>query len=210
MAQNYEVFLADKPLLICSQIVDNSGLEELVHFDYTKPEDLNHVATQLLDNQDVKGGCIVHKDAKAVWKAFKKRYKRLNAAGGFVLDEQGRVLAIRRLGLWDLPKGKLETGESVAECAVREVEEECGIKDITLGDQLSTTWHTYEHKGRSILKRTDWFLMHASADQTLIPQHEEAIEEVKWLDEKGIEELLEDTYNSIRQVVQAGLNHPKI
>ena len=153
MAQNYEVFLADKPLLICAQHVEASALTDLTHFSYSSPDDLDEVVSQLLDNQSVKGACIVHSNAKSVWQAFKKRYKRLNAAGGFVLDEQGRLLGIHRLGVWDLPKGKREQGEGFAECAVREVQEECGVTGITLGDKIYTTWHTYEHKGRAIIKK---------------------------------------------------------
>lgn len=209
MAQNYEVFLADKRLLICREIVDNSAFAGMLRFDYSGPDDWQAIIAQLLEHQSVSEGYILHEQPKGVWRSFKKNFKRLDAAGGVVRDEQGRLLAIRRLGVWDLPKGKLEKGESIEECALREVEEECGITGIELGELVYTTWHTYVHKEKDILKRTYWFAMKASSDQDLVPQHEEHIERVEWLDVDGVSRLMADTYSSIRQVLRAELNRPR-
>ena len=52
-------------------------------------------------------------------------------------------LAGERLGVWDLPKGKVEKSEDIEQAAVREVQEECGLVDVRLVAPLTSTWHTY-------------------------------------------------------------------
>lgn len=137
------------------------------------------------------------------WQAFQRQHEFVLAAGGLVVDEQGRLLAIRRLGKWDLPKGKVERGEAVELGAVREVQEECGLQEVELVRPLMSTWHTYERKGRQHLKRTDWFLMRGSAAEVLTAQVEEDIEEVRWLDAEGLRMMEADTYPSLLPVLAA-------
>jgi 8-oxo-(d)GTP phosphatase len=98
-----------------------------------------------------------------------------------VLDEQGRLLVIRRLGRWDLPKGKVDKGEAIDDAALREVQEECGIASLDLGPRVARTWHTYPRNGEQHLKRTDWYPDAHHFRQTLVPQHDEGIEEVRWI-----------------------------
>jgi len=107
----------------------------------------------------------------------------VTAAGGviFRMDAAGiQVLTIRRNGNWDLPKGKMEAGETVQSCAVREVSEELGIAPPIIVCSLDATWHMYEMEGESYGKTTHWFLMVSNAE-TFIPQTEELIEEVRWV-----------------------------
>jgi 8-oxo-dGTP pyrophosphatase MutT (NUDIX family) len=200
MRQNYEVFLADKPLLICDNEVENSAYHELERWH--SEGDLSGAIERIQDD-DCPGLVIFTKDPDQCWRVFKKHFVRLNAAGGAVMDERGRLLGIHRSGKWDLPKGKLEPGESVEEGARREVMEECGIRQVALGEPLYVTWHCYEHQGKPILKRTDWFRMTASSGEALKPQHEEQIDEVRWLNDEGIDHLRADTYCSIKKVVDA-------
>jgi 8-oxo-dGTP pyrophosphatase MutT (NUDIX family) len=106
----------------------------------------------------------------------------VTAAGGVIFrkDAAGiQVLIIRRNGHWDLPKGKLEPGESVQACAVREVSEELGIDPSIIVCSLDATWHIYEMEGESYGKTTHWYLMVNHA-QSFVPQAEENIEEVRW------------------------------
>ncbi len=137
------------------------------------------------------------------WQAFRADHEFVAAAGGVVVDELGRLLAIRRLGKWDLPKGKVEKKEEMEDAAVREVEEECGLEQVVLIKPVTSTWHTYERKKKHYLKRTDWFLMRASSKEKLTPQSEEDIEEVQWLDEDGIHMMEGDTYPSLLPVITA-------
>lgn len=112
---------------------------------------------------------------------YESLYKIIEAAGGVVRNEKDEVLMIFRRSFWDLPKGKIDKGESREEAAVREVEEETGIENIDLGGYITTTLHTYKGKnGKRILKRTFWYKMQTSA-MKLIPQTEEDIEQAVWV-----------------------------
>lgn len=139
------------------------------------------------------------------WKFFKEHHKPITAAGGVVVDESGNLLVINRLGKWDLPKGKMEVGERPAETALREVAEECGISGLELGEELPGTYHTYPHKGREVLKHTHWFLMHYRGSETLTPQVEEDISEVKFMTAAEVAVALENTYESLKPLFEVYL-----
>ena len=139
----------------------------------------------------------------ADWDAFRADYKFVLAAGGVVNDEQGRLLVIRRLGKWDLPKGKVDEGEGIEAAAIREVQEECGLDRLTMIKPMPSTWHTYERKGKQHLKRTDWFLMRGSSAERLVPQYEEDIEEVKWAAADELPVIKSETYASLLPVFEA-------
>ncbi len=149
------------------------------------------------------GGVDVYANDFDAWQVFYDDHIFVLAAGGVVEDENGRLLAIKRLGKWDLPKGKVEKAEAVEAGAVREVQEECGLKRVQLIKPVTSTWHTYERKGKQHLKRTDWFLMRASSTEELTAQSEEDIQEVRWLDEAGVRMMEADTYPSLLPVLQA-------
>jgi ADP-ribose pyrophosphatase YjhB (NUDIX family) len=142
-------------------------------------------------------------DDGAPWDAFRHGYKFVLAAGGAVTDELGRLLVIRRLGKWDLPKGKVDEGEVIEAAALREVNEECGLTELRIVQPMPSTWHTYERKGKQHLKRTDWFLMRGSYKEVLVPQHEEDIEEVKWVGRDELGEIKADTYPALLEVFAA-------
>jgi len=133
---------------------------------------------------------------------FSKRFKFIEAAGGLVLNDKGKVLMIHRLGVWDLPKGKIEKSEFPSNAAAREIKEECGIGKLKIIKELPSTYHIYEMKGKKYLKRTYWFLMTCSDDSKPVPQAEENIDEVRWMSKtrmKGINS--KNTYASILEVL---------
>ena len=127
------------------------------------------------------------------------------AAGGLVTNPQGQILWIFRRGFWDLPKGKLDEGETIQTCAVREVEEETGIKNIRLHDLLKFTNHTYfdTHLNQEVLKRTYWFHMTIPTEQKGIPQATEDIEKIEWHSLATAKHCLVQTYPSIIEVIEA-------
>jgi hypothetical protein len=102
---------------------------------------------------------FVHPDIKKIIKTLLSRLKIIKAAGGLVKNGKGEYLFIHRLGKWDLPKGKIEENEKMSEGAVREVEEECGIRVDYLGKKITTTYHTYYMGGKFVLKETEWYDM---------------------------------------------------
>lgn len=167
------------------------------------PEEMGHLAALLTERPEVRGMHVFGADRERLWNWFRAGYRFVQAAGGAVTDEHGRLLVIHRMGRWDLPKGKVEQGEPIDVAAVREVREECGLLDIQLLRPLCQTWHTYERKGVPHLKRTDWFLMSAGSSGPLAAQTEEDIDEVRWADAEGLAELRRDTYPSLHRVIKA-------
>ena len=131
------------------------------------------------------------------WESFCAGYKLIAAAGGLVYNDKNQLLMIFRNGKWDLPKGKLEVGENIEQCAIREVEEECGISGLTITQQLQETYHAYEINGQKILKRTYWFEMKTSFKGNLVPQTKEGITESVWVDKEDIAEKLENSFGNI-------------
>ncbi len=127
-------------------------------------------------------------------------YTQINAGGGLVENENGEYLMIFRNGFWDLPKGKQEEGEDISLTALREVEEECGIGNLQLGELICITHHTYQMNGLNMLKHTYWYKMHYCGKHTLKPQTEENIQEAKWVKKEDVPQYLENTYPSIKEV----------
>ena len=137
------------------------------------------------------------------WESFCANYVLIEAAGGLVYNDRNQLLMIFRHGKWDLPKGKLEVGENIEQCAIREVEEECGVSGLIITKQLQETYHTYEINEQKILKRTYWFEMESSFKGDLEPQTEEGITKVVWVDKQDIAEKLENSYGNIIELLQA-------
>ena len=135
------------------------------------------------------------------WESFKSFFTLIEAAGGFVQNENHELLCIHSLGKWDLPKGKLEKNEQIDECAIREVEEECGIENLKITSPVFHTYHTYRLKGTHILKRTHWFKM-STKTQELTPQTEEDITDVIWADESKRAKISANTYPNIKLVME--------
>lgn len=107
----------------------------------------------------------------------------VTAAGGYVVrpGEAGpEVLVIFRRGVWDLPKGKRDPGETIEACALREVREEVGVEDLRLGLPVGTTLHGYPRGGGYHVKTTHWFLMRTS-ETHFTPEAREGIEKVRWM-----------------------------
>lgn len=132
---------------------------------------------------------------------FFDNFRFIQAAGGIVINKKNELLFIKRHGVWDLPKGKIEQTESPETAAVREIEEECGIKAPLLEKKLISTFHTYNAYGDYWLKQTFWYSLSYSGDAPLIPQEEEGITEVKWISAENLSTVRKNTYASILDVI---------
>ncbi|MBY0425729.1 MAG: NUDIX hydrolase [Cytophagales bacterium] len=141
---------------------------------------------------------LVVQDKSETSKIIKRYFKIIKAAGGLVIKDD-KFLLIYRLKKWDLPKGKLEKNETVEEGAIREVEEECGVK-VKANGKLGNTWHTYSRSGKRLLKKTSWYLMTCLDDRKMKPQTEEDIEAIGWFTAEEVEEKLHNSYGSIIEV----------
>ena len=135
------------------------------------------------------------------WESFCANYMLIEASGGLVYNDSNQLLMIFRNSKWDLPKGKLEFGENIEDCAIREVEEECGVSGLRITQQLQETYHTYMKNGEKILKCTYWFSMRSSFKGELLPQINEGITAAIWVQEKDIAEKLENSFGNIEDLL---------
>lgn len=154
--------------------------------------------------ESCKSATIVTDDPEATFEALCEEFKVVRAAGGVVTNDKGELLMINLRNRWDLPKGHIEAGESSDSAALREVIEETGIEAKIVGTKpLATTWHAYNIYGPWELKSTDWWRMRTTSDVTPTPQCEEGITEVRWMGSEARTEALNNTYETIKEVVRA-------
>ena len=140
---------------------------------------------------------------------IKGSYKVIKAAGGVVVKD-GKWLLMYRRKKWDLPKGKLDKGENSRTAAIREIEEETGVR-ASVKDKICTTWHTYSLNNSRILKRTKWYLFDCIDDSKMQPQAEEQIEKLDWFTQPEANTILINSYSSIRYVIESlnNIHDPK-
>jgi len=202
-----KIYFNDKPLFLCdalnAEINAYAHHDDAVYIDEFSTPAVNSMIHEMRQEK-VHAGIFVHEPLEELRKAFWKKFILIKAGGGLVKNEKGEVLFMFRRGKWDLPKGKLDDGETLEACALREVQEETGLRDLHLEGPLLVTWHTYDESGKHILKETHWYMMKASESQALLPQQEEQITELKWVGKKGFPTLLANTFPSIVDVIKAG------
>ena len=131
--------------------------------------------------------------------------KKIEAAGGLVINEKNEILCIFRRGKWDLPKGKIENGETPEIAAIREVKEETGIIELNIHSFICETSHIYfdTYIQEEVLKIVYWYKMNALSTEILIPQITEDIEKIEWISLTHISNILNNTYPSITQIIQS-------
>jgi ADP-ribose pyrophosphatase YjhB (NUDIX family) len=195
----YVVFVNDKPIIVTSSqkkendypvyMLKNSVAEEVIH---------------KLKNKKINGVNLYTPNLEKDWSAFINTFDIVSAAGGVVVNPQKEILFIYRSEKWDLPKGRIEKGESIEETALREVAEECGISNLKLIKSLLTTYHVYYQNGLK-LKETFWFLMTSDDQQELIPQLEEGITKAVFKNELEITKALKNSYKNIELVYDSYL-----
>ena len=158
-------------------------------------------ALKSLNEKGDQAAFIYTKDPKKIFKKIKSKFNSIEAAGGIVYNPKGNILTIKRLGKWDFPKGKKENKETWKECALREVEEECGVSNLKLDKLLVTTYHSYSMNGKKYLKKTKWYKMYLKNYSNTTPQLEEDITEIAWLHPSMCLKNDFDTYSSIKEML---------
>lgn len=164
------------------------------HQDFPKLLEIfqNHLVIQNL--------FVGNSNVERLFEQFASNFTVLDAAGGLVQNSKGEFLLIFRRNRWDLPKGKVEKGEGMEVAALREVEEETGISELSVQRLLTITYHTYIQDGQPILKRTFWYAMKCLGNQKLIPQVEEDIVKVEWVSQGNLSNYLNSSYSNIQAV----------
>lgn len=203
----YKIYINDIPFILSADL----SLAQQVPGDKTQivaryngsPKIFLNYADMLEKGRQLDSITIFSEDLEQLWVDFCSNFKLIEAAGGCVFNAQGELLVIYRRGSWDLPKGKIDPGETPEQAAVREVEEETGIGEISLGDFLGHTYHTYrDPKERRILKRTYWYRMQ-TPQKDLTPQTEEDIEVAEWvLPVPFLDQPKLEIYRSIQEVIE--------
>jgi len=203
MRRKYEVYIDGKPLTIVDRPEARYGSQQVLIREVRTSGDVRE-ALEGWGSRPRAEALVLHgADVDEVWELFSGLYVFVQAAGGCVTDERKRLLVIHRLGVWDLPKGKVEEGEAVEAAALREVREECGLVKLDLWKRLCETWHTYERNDRRFLKRTDWYLMRGSGSEEPVAQTEEDISEARWMTPVEVAAMKATTYPSLRKVITA-------
>lgn len=200
-----KIYFDDKPVYLCSEITPE--LNEILHHpDAVFIDEVSNAAIKSLLHEIVKeefhAGVLLSDDFEELKKAFFKHFTPIEAAGGVVENDKKEILFIFRLGKWDLPKGKVEKGEDIADTAVREVEEETGVANLKLKKKVGETYHTYNAFGKHFIKTTHWYYITCPSGQNTKPQTEEDIAEVKWVKASNIQKPLENTYPSIKDILE--------
>jgi 8-oxo-dGTP pyrophosphatase MutT (NUDIX family) len=204
---NIQIYFNNKFIELSSNDIQNSQNQAIKKSYLLNDNKLNFnkiIDEFLFDpsNDNIK---IVSSDLNSLLELFKFKFYYIEAAGGFI-EKDNEFLFIHRQGIWDLPKGKLEKGETIINAAIRECEEECGIKQLTITKQLSSTFHLYKYKKGFALKQSYWFYMKSDYSKKLTPQLEEDIDEVKWFSKHEIETIIiKHTYYTIRDVINEAL-----
>lgn len=191
-----QVFVGDKPIILTTS--EETG----EHFKSYPLKGINIVKViRELSKTDVQEIRLVHKREKKLLQKFLKLLPNVIAGGGKVYNDKGEILFIYRNDKWDLPKGKAERREPIDQAAIREVEEETGVKDLKISKPLEMTYHIFKRNGRYKIKVTYWFEMYTSYDGALIPQENEGITKVKWLNKKQTTKALKNSYANIRALI---------
>lgn len=201
-----KIYFGPKPLFLGSEITkemslvaDDSGTVVMKDPDTGSLKKI----IELVQQPQTKAAIFIHDDAEALFNAFKNEFEVIQAGGGLVYAEQEEeILLIFRRGKWDLPKGKLDPEEQIEACALREVEEETGLQNISIRQPLCTTYHTYHQDGQFILKESHWYLMTTAREQVLTPQTDEDIEQCRWVKIPGLPAYMDNSFPAIIDVVK--------
>lgn len=202
----YKVFVNDIPIILSTKIDVGNNYSSFP----IKTVKLKHVINRINDGELLYVN-LYHEKEEKLLKHLLKKLPVITAAGGMVFNDQREILFIYRNKRWDLPKGKVEDGETLEESAIREVMEETGVKDLEITRFLKKTYHIFKRKDKYKLKVTHWYEMHSNYVGELIPEHSEGIEKVKWKNFAKTQKALTKSYANIKMLFPSEYltTHPK-
>jgi len=200
MLQSYKIFINETPLVIANKDydADNENYKEYtIDFEHKLEAFINDVFEGEFDS-----GILVRVDSVSdTVDKLRKQLTTIVAAGGVVSNSNEELLMIFRRGKWDLPKGKLDTGEDLESAAIREVMEETGVTGLKITQKATIMDYIYREKGNIFLKEIHWYDMHCADNNVLVPQTNEGITDAQWVKKGDIHEKMENTYASVRELL---------
>ena len=189
----YKVFVNDKPLFLTNKVTKETDFQMFL----LETVDIEQLIVKMFNNK-INKAYLYHPDEKEILDKVKEKIPVKKAGGGLVYNQNKEVLFIFRNGKWDLPKGGLNKGEFIEDCSIREVLEETGVHDLVITNKLQKTYHVFIRNGVYRLKITHWFEMTTTFDGIPVPQENEGIEKVAWLNPEQIKEALTNSYENIK------------
>jgi 8-oxo-dGTP pyrophosphatase MutT (NUDIX family) len=199
-----KIFFEDKPVFLCDEITPS--IQEFMHHpDAIFIDEITTPAINSLLHEIAKpafhAGILLNDNIEKLKESFYKHFVLVQAAGGVVKNEMDEILFIFRKGKWDLPKGKNDGNEVPKECALREVKEETGLLKVKAGKKIYTSYHTYREFGKHVLKETEWFNMKSTSQQEFIPQEDEGIQKIEWVNKLDVPNKLKNSFPLIADVL---------
>src|ERR1035437_5638033 len=206
----YKVFFNDSTIELSSEVKKSSNNNIVQIIEPECYSFVDQLVCTIKSGSKVPNSLVLTQEVNPLWDHFRSQFTEIPAAGGLVQNNEGYFLFIRRLGVWDLPKGKVEKKETSGNAAIREVEEECGLSGVKIIKPLDSTFHIYKSpylpvSNNLVLKETMWYLMNYSGSETPVPQTGEDIEEVRWVQLSELDKVMENTYSSLRELLQKSL-----
>lgn len=190
-----KVFFYNKTIFLTKNPLKENNVTKLKYSDDIIIETITNYDKNNLKNINIYGT-----EENLMLSMLKRHFIFIRAAGGVVKDTKNRILFIYKRNIWDLPKGKIDKGETPEEAAKREVGEECGIdeKKIAVKEVIATMYHIYPEGNDFFLKETLWFEMLYAGDSKVSPQLEEGITKIRWTSREDLKEITEQTYLSLK------------
>lgn len=212
MNQKYKFFVNNKIVYLTnnpSNVNNLVGNTDFIIEPYKDEQSLAVSLSIIFNDLNTSNYVLYHVNIEKLKNDFLAHFICLEAAGGVVYNTKKEILLIHRRGFWDLPKGKEEKGETIKETAIREVEEETGLTNVTIikpilfKDVLNkATYHSYVIDGKPAMKISHWFEMKTDFAAALIPQTEEDIEQAIWVKKEDVPNYFDNMYSSIIDVLK--------
>jgi len=197
----YKVFFKDRTVYFGDNFSKSFGKNNGLFYKYNNLQELSELVHVFNELTQINKLFIIHNDILALFEEFKACFDYIEAAGGLVMRPDGSFLVMKRDGVWDLPKGKLDNGEGSEAAALREVSEETGLKDLKIIQPILSTFHTYQLTEDMMLKKTKWYEMLYKGDAEPVPETAENITEIRWVEPGKTDFIRTNTYPSVMDVL---------
>ena len=202
----YKVFFNQKPIVLTTSLILPSKDSPFFYVKFTHKKFI----VRVLKSKKIKMLYLYHSKEEKLWYYFLGMFKLIEASGGLVKNiKTNHFLFIFRNKKWDLPKGRINKNEEVKNAAIREVEEETGVQNLSIIKPLNTTYHIFKKNRKYRLKKTFWYLMHTDYSNKLTPEIKEGIDKAVWIEKNAIVTLKSTMYQNINLVISDYLDSNK-